>query len=59
MPNQDTKTATSQKDQTVKHIKKIEPQPTKISADGQNNGQLKGEVRSSPSLGAGCIPVGV
>lgn len=53
MPKQDT-TATQPKEISVKHIKKIEAQPTKTSA----NGDAK-EIRTAPGLGAACIPVGV
>ncbi len=58
MPNQDTQTSkTSQtSENTVKHIKKIEAQPTKTAANGAGNISDK---TAAPSLGGGCIPVGV
>ena len=54
MPNQDTKMSLT-KETSVKHIKKLETQPVKTSA----NGEVKTEVRTAPGLGVACIPVGV
>ncbi len=57
MANQDTQDNT-QKESDVKHIKKIIGQPTDQPATTTANGESKPDIRSAPSMGGGCIPVG-
>ncbi len=57
MANQDTQTHT-QKESDVKHIKKIVGPAAEQPAKSTATGEVKPEIRSAPSMGGGCIPVG-